>query len=302
MAPRDPFFATPDAAEVNLEAEARIATCVLRSLAVLRRHPSGLMTDIDGTVSEMAPAPELSMIDVDALAALDSLAMSLALVGVVTGRAAHDALRLTGRPDLLHVGNHGYERIKGAAHSFAAGVEPYLSGVAEAAEAVRSAQLFDRDLKGAVIENKRYTASFHYRLCDDPDRAQAAIRRIIEPIALAALLTISDGKMVIELRPPLPVNKGTAIRDLITENGLKGLIFFGDDVTDVDGFNIVRARDGSGDFSGLAVAIVGSDANPLVAAAADLRLNSVRECSEVLVRLARLLSPPLSAPEMEKTA
>ena len=299
MAPMDPSIATPHDFGFDAAADARISACVRRSLEVLRRHPSGLVTDIDGTVSEMAPAPDLAVIDRGALNSLDALASKLAIVGVVTGRAADDARRLTGRPDFLHVGNHGYERVQGLNQTFAPGVEPYLSGIAEAAEAVRSAQHFDRDLAGAVVENKRYTASFHYRLCGDAERALTTIRRIIEPIAAAANLTISDGKMVIELRPPLLVNKGSAITDLIFERGLKGLIFFGDDTTDIDGFLAVRTYDRAKDFSGLAVAIVTPDSNPLVAESADLNLHGVRECAEVLRRLATLLDA--SARETETT-
>lgn len=299
MAPTDPFIATPVDFTFDDEAETRISACALRSLDVLRRHPSGLVTDIDGTVSEMAPAPDLAVIDRGALKSLELLALHLAIVGVVTGRAAEDARRLTGLPDFLHIGNHGYERVQGLKQTFALGVEPYLSGIAEAAEAVRSAQHVDRDLTGAVVENKRYTASFHYRLCADPDRAAATIRAIIEPIAAAANLAVSGGKMVIELRPPLQINKGSAIADLIFEQRLKGLIFFGDDITDVDGFVAVRSYGGSPDFTGLAVAIVTPDSSPLVAQSADLHLWSVRECAEVLRRLAAQLAERAGARETE---
>ena len=96
--------------------------------------------------------------------------------------------------------------------------------------------------------------------------------------------------MVIELRPPLLVNKGSAISDLIFENGLKGLIFFGDDITDIDGFIAVRSYDRGPDFTGLAVAIV----TPILARwwrpPRIFFLHGVRECAEVLRRLAELLA------------
>jgi trehalose 6-phosphate phosphatase len=285
----DQFIDTPVEARSDIAAEARIAACVSRSIEVLRRAPSALVTDIDGTISEMAPAPNLALVDPGALESLETLSRSLALVGVVTGRELADAMRLTGQPDLLHVGNHGYERVHLGIQRSAAGVTPYLSGVAEAAEAVRSAAVIDRDLVGVIVENKRFTASFHYRLSPVPSRADATIRAIIEPIASAAGLKISEGKMVIELRPPLTVNKGVAIAEIITEHELNGMIFFGDDVTDIDGFDAIRAHR-SPTFDGLAVAIVTSDSNPLVAQAADLQLDGVWECIEVLRRLALAFS------------
>jgi trehalose 6-phosphate phosphatase len=248
-----------------------------------------LLTDIDGTISEMAPTPNLALIDPGALDSLERLSRRLALVGVVTGRALSDAMRLTGRPDLLHVGNHGYERLHLGVERSAAGVTPYLSAVAEAAEAVRSAALFDPDLLGVIVDNKRFRASCHYRLTKDAEKAEATIRAIATPIADAAGLMISTGKMVLELRPPLTVNKGVAIAELIAEHELKGVVFLGDDVTDIDGFDAVRAHVAAGGFAGLAVAIVTPDSNPAVAKAADLTLFGVHECIEVLRRLALLL-------------
>ena len=106
--------------------------------------------------------------------------------------------------------------------------------------------------------------------------------------------------MVIELRPPLLVNKGSAISDLIFENDLKGLIFFGDDITDIDGFIAVRTYDRSPDFSGLAVAIVTPDSSPLVAESADLSLFGVPECAETLRRLAELLAHRAAQRDTEK--
>ena len=77
MAPTDLFTAIPVDFTFDDEAEARISACVLRALTVLRRHPSGLVTDIDGTVSEMAPAPDLAVIDRGALKSLELLALQL---------------------------------------------------------------------------------------------------------------------------------------------------------------------------------------------------------------------------------
>ena len=286
MASQDPSTATPAKPVFDAESESRISICVLQSLEVLSRRPAGLLTDIDGTVSEMAPAPHLSFIDKGAMKSLEALALHLEVVGVVTGRGVDDARRLTGRPDLLHIGNHGYERKHGPVESFASGVQPYLPGIREAADAVISAQHVDPHLAGVVIENKRFTASFHYRLAADPDQALASIRRIVGPIAAAAGLKMSDGKMVVELKPPLSTSKGTAIKELIDDHRLKGVVFFGDDITDIDGFDSVRSHHLHTDYSGLAVSIVTPDSSPLVAAAADLRLHGVRECAEVLRRLA----------------
>ena len=49
------------------------------------------------------------------------------------------------------------------------------------------------------------------------------------------------GRLVLELRPPLDVDKGTAVRRLLGEAGLRRALYAGDDTTDLDAF---RGLDG----------------------------------------------------------
>src|SRR3954454_4110447 len=89
------------------EVEAVVAAC----MEVLRDTPSAVVTDIDGTISAIAPTPAEAMVDPGAKAALDLLARKLAVVVVVSGRAPRDAAAMVGLPGVVYVGNHGLERI-----------------------------------------------------------------------------------------------------------------------------------------------------------------------------------------------
>ena len=85
------------------------------------------------------------------------------------------------------------------------------------------------------------------------------------------------GRKVLELRPPVEADKGTAVRTLLAERSLKRALYAGDDTTDLDAF---RGLDGLE----LAVRIaVASDEGPEeLRAAADLVVPSASELLSVL--------------------
>ena len=90
------------------DVDAVVAAC----WAVLRQTPSAVVTDIDGTISAIAPTPAEAMVDPGAKAALGSARRErLAAVAVVSGRAPQDGAAMVGLPELTYVGNHGLERI-----------------------------------------------------------------------------------------------------------------------------------------------------------------------------------------------
>ena len=214
------------------DVEAAVVAC----LEILRQTPAAVVTDIDGTISAIAPTPAEAMVDPGAHAALALLRERLAAVAVVSGRAPQDGAAMVGLPELTYVGNHGLERIVAGVpwtHPVAAAMQPAIAAaLAEIESAARAAA----DVPWLIVENKGVTGTIHYRLAPDPVAAVA----LLEPLARAATgrhdLRLTLGRMILEIRPLLAVNKGTAIRELAHDLGLRGIVFFGDDVTDVDAF------------------------------------------------------------------
>src|SRR5215213_7112718 len=105
------------------EVEAAVAAC----MEVLRQTPAAVASDIDGTVSAIAPTPAEAMVDSGARAALALLAERLAAVAVVSGRAPQDGEAMVGLSELTYVGNHGLERIARGTpwtHPVAAAAQP----------------------------------------------------------------------------------------------------------------------------------------------------------------------------------
>jgi trehalose 6-phosphate phosphatase len=268
------------------EVEAVVAAC----MDVLRQTPSAVVTDIDGTVSAIAPTPAEAMVDPGAKAALALLAERLAAVAVVSGRGPQDGAAMVGLPELIYVGNHGLERIARGTpwtHPVAAAAQPSIAAaLAEIESAARSVA----DMPWLLIENKGVTGTVHYRLAPD----QIAAAALLEPLARSAAdrhgLRLTLGRMIFEVRPALAVNKGTAIRELAQDLGLRGIVFFGDDVTDVDAFRALRELREAGEAATLRVGVLGPDTSPAVLAEIDLSVVGVPACAATLIALAARLA------------
>jgi trehalose 6-phosphate phosphatase len=258
--------------------------------AVLLQTPSAVVTDIDGTISAIAATPAEAMVDPGAKAALDLLNRRLAAVAVVSGRAPQDGAVMVGLPDLTYIGNHGLERIARGTpwtHPTAAAAQPAIAAaLAEIETAARAAA----DLPWLIVENKGVTGTIHYRLAPDPALAIALLEPLVRDAATRHGLRLTLGRMIFEVRPPLAVNKGTAIRELAEELGLRGIVFFGDDVTDVDAFRSLRGMRASGDAATLRVGVLGPDTSPLVLEEIDLSIDGVPACAATLLALAARFS------------
>jgi trehalose 6-phosphate phosphatase len=254
--------------------------------SILLQAPAAVVTDIDGTISAIAPTPAEAVVDPGAKAALGLLARRLPAVAVVSGRAPQDGAAMVGLPDLIYVGNHGLERIvrrEPWTHPVAAAARP---AVAAALSEIEAAARGAADVPWLLVENKGVTGTIHYRLAPDPTMAV----RFLEPLAHAAAdrhgLRLTFGRMIFELRPALAVDKGTAIRDLVTDFGLRGIVFFGDDVTDVDAFRALRDLREAGVAATLRVGVLGPETAAAVRNESDVKVQGVPACAATLLALA----------------
>jgi trehalose-phosphatase len=218
------------------------------------------MLDVDGTLAPIAPRPEEAIVPdetrrvVAALAALPNVRVVL-----VSGRAAADARRMVGVAKVWVIGNHGFEAVSpdgGELEQPELG--PWRSAIARAAR--RIAPLV-APVPGVLLEDKGWTLSVHYRLADPlvVPRLIESVERAAEPLGLRVM----RGKMVVEVRPDVRVDKGTAVLRLAAELGaLPGresgvteddgdsaaataggsTLFVGDDRTDEDAFRALRSR------------------------------------------------------------
>jgi trehalose 6-phosphate phosphatase len=240
-----------------------MATALAPLLAPLVAEPerAAILLDVDGVLAPIVAVPADASVPEETRAELRRLHARYALVGCVSGRASPDAARVVGVPELVYVGEHGLELAPGAAawrerlHGFAGTVD------------------WDD------VEPKPLTVSFHYRRTDDEGEAL----RLLEAVATRARaegLVARFGRKVLELRPPLDANKGTAIRALLAERGLHRALFAGDDTTDLDGFAALRGLEVA-----VRVAVASAEGPVGLREAADVVVGSPTEFFKLLTAL-----------------
>jgi trehalose 6-phosphate phosphatase len=138
------------------------------------------------------------------------------------------------------------------------------------------------DSAGILIENKGASGSLHYRLAADPERARRVLLEHLARRAVTSGLRIEEGRMVINLLPPLTVTKGSAVTWLVREQRLERLVYLGDDVTDAHAFRALAALRQRGEAQTLSIGVVGSETPPTIRQLADASVPSVEAVADLL--------------------
>ena len=255
-------------------------------LALFAERPAGLLSDIDGTLSKIAPRPEDAIVDATTRDVLRLLRRRLDLVGVVTGRAAHDAEHMIGLNELVYFGNHGMERLEDGSLTAVAAARPFVAAIAETLNAVR--QRYPGP--NVLFENKGASGSIHFRLTADPSLVQEELLEIVAPLARAANLHLTLGRMIIEIRPPVRANKGTALTEIVEERKLRSLVYLGDDLTDLDAMWALRQLREEGKINGLSIGVLDVESPVEIAETADRTVMGVDGARALLMELANRLA------------
>jgi trehalose 6-phosphate phosphatase len=203
---------------------------------------AALFLDVDGTLLEIAPRPELVQVP----DALPSLIMRLSAaregaLALISGRPLAQLDQLFQPWQGAAAGLHGLERRR-------------ADGILDCMIDADSAAALDRlrprlaalaaDGTGLILEDKGGALALHYRAA--PQR-EPEIRVLIEALhrEVASVLRLIAGKMVVEFQPR-SADKGRAIAAFLAEPPFLGRrpVFVGDDTTDEDGFAEIRRRGG----------------------------------------------------------
>ena len=217
---------------------------LLRRLAAEPRR-AAILLDVDGTLAPIVEQPEDARVPEETRHQLARLASRYALVACVTGRASADAERLVGVPGVAVVGEHGLELAPDAA-AWSDRIATFAAGVDWPAE------------------RKPLSVSFHFRRAQDEAAARAYLTRV-EEAARAEGLVPRWGRMVLEVRPPVEANKGTAVVALVQRANVSRALYAGDDTTDLDAFAGLDNLE-----LGVRVAVDSPEAPPPLLAAADV--------------------------------
>ncbi|HUW94972.1 MAG TPA: trehalose-phosphatase, partial [Anaerolineae bacterium] len=86
---------------------------------------------------------------------------------------------------------------------------------------------------------------------------------------------VVEGRRVVELRPSVHVDKGTALFGLLRRHPVRAAVYAGDDVTDVDAFAGMRRWAQQEDGRSVTVAIASPEMPPELSNSADLVVDGV---------------------------
>jgi len=266
--------------------------------------PLLVVTDFDGTLSPIVMEPMGARIEALGRRALRRLARlaerrpERLVIVVLSGRQAADVAGRVRVGGLRYLGNHGIEGAALARGRRAEGLEiavdDALQRWVEPAEAI--ATLVASRLGNPAwlfLEPKGPTVAFHFRQAPDPAAAKVAVIEAIEAaeeeLGGTGLIQV-DGRRIVELRPDLAGGKGAAMERLIERERPGAVLTLGDDVSDAEAFESMRAARSRGDIRGLAVAVHGASETPAaVRDSADVFLPTTRDAARLLSALAGLL-------------
>jgi trehalose 6-phosphate phosphatase len=226
---------------------------------------AAVLLDVDGTLAPIVERPEDSAVPDETREEIERLAGKYGLVACVSGRPSADVRRLVGVEGIEYVGVHGLEADP-EARRFAPQLEAFAERIA---------------WPWAVESKAGVTLSFHYREAGDEQEAARQAAEVARAAEEAGLRP-HQGRKVLEVRPPVKADKGTAVLRLLDGRPLTRALYAGDDTTDLDAF---RGLDEARLDVALKVGVTSPEVNPRLLTEADLVVDGPGELFRFLQTL-----------------
>jgi trehalose 6-phosphate phosphatase len=202
-----------------------------------RARASTVLLDYDGTLSPIVADPATARPLPAARAAVAKLVPLVERVGVVSGRPVtfvRDALDVDG---VVYSGVYGLERLRNGQVVVDPRAEPWLDVMGQVAHDA------DVAFPELLVEHKgRVAVTIHWRTA--PARAPEAKAFAAGLARRYGLADPLESRMAVELRPPVPVDKGTVTADLV--RGAAVAVYAGDDVGDLVAFDTLAELERTG--------------------------------------------------------
>lgn len=200
-----------------------------------------LFLDVDGTLLEIAAAPQSVSVPGDLRERLRALFLAGGgAIALVSGRAITDLDKLFAPLTLPSAGLHGFER-RCASGIYRRRTPPSAAALGVAREAMLR---LAREHPGLLVEDKQFALALHYRGAPQlEDTVVATMKGIASN--LVGELELQRGKMVVELRPA-GATKAEAVAAFLAEAPFAGRlpVFIGDDLTDEPAFELLNRLNG----------------------------------------------------------
>ena len=230
------YYHRPDADQERTKANMKR----LQKINIGKKIGVFLFLDFDGTLSQIVSHPKYAVIRLDAKKWLKKLLKRRNVkIAIVTGRSLPDIRRRIRLPGLYYVANHGMEVLY---------KDRFL---------LKKGRRFERPLKsfgdemistlahipGIFIEEKGLSVAVHFRQVER--KYYSLVKKIVHDVAGPMVkkydLQITEGKMILELRPAAVWNKGNAVKWLWRKIAQAYFpVYVGDDITDEDAFEALK--------------------------------------------------------------
>jgi trehalose 6-phosphate phosphatase len=253
----------------------------------LRSDPAraAVLLDIDGTLAPIVRHADDAHVPEATRSLLIEIARRYGVVACVSGRRAQAARQIVAIGTIAYIGNHGGELLRPGATRVE--LDPELADWSGRVRAF-AARAYTSEHQRLRIrtEDKQAIAAFHWRGAPDEEAAAAAVLELAQ-LAQAEGFVVHWGRKVLEVRPPVALDKGIGVNMLLGRLTDIAAMYVGDDSTDLDAFRALRTLAESGALRGaVCVAVESEEAPPELVREADLTIegtDGVRGLLEALL-------------------
>jgi trehalose 6-phosphate phosphatase len=257
-----------------------------QALDPLRADPASaaILLDIDGTLAPIVEMAGDANVPEGTRKLLIAVARRYGMVACVSGRRASEARAMVSIGTISYIGSHGAELLR------AGWTEPRLDPAVE--DWARRIQEFSHetdtpDLRRhrVRIEDKGPIVAFHWRGAPDEEAARAVVDAIAERAEEGGLRT-HWGRKVLEVRPPVRIDKGAGVIAFLDGAQLSAAVYVGDDTTDVDAFRALEQLAQEGQIADvIRVGVLSNEGPPEIAEEADVTVEGTEGVRELLAML-----------------
>jgi trehalose 6-phosphate phosphatase len=272
----------------SITGHTRAVTSALLSeaLAPVRANPSraAILLDIDGTLAPIVQHAADASVPEGTRHLLAQVANRYAIVACVSGRRASEARAMVAIGTISYLGSHGAELLR------AGWTEPVIDPSVEdwtrrIHEFGREADTSDLRRRRVRLEDKGAIVAFHWRGAPDEEAARAAIDALAAKAQEAGLRT-HWGRKVLEVRPPVRIDKGAGIMAFLEDADIDVVMYVGDDSTDLDAFRALGQMVEEGRAQrAIRVGVISEDGPPQIAEEADVVVEGTDGVRELLAAL-----------------
>lgn len=210
----------------------------------IKQYPwIALFLDFDGTLVPIQKDPAQCFLSGRIKKQLKLIADSTHFyIIILSGRSLSDIKKRVGIKKIYYGGNHGLD-ISGSGMRYTHPEAQKTKSIINAIERRLKKEI--AKIKGAWLENKKYSLSLHFRsvTATDIPLIKKIFRNTVDEFLKKNLLSVIKGKKVLELVPAVSWDKGKAVFLILQRLKHKCLpIYIGDDQTDETAFRALNKK------------------------------------------------------------